>query len=77
MRCSCRYCGGQYEEERSRADYKGYCSQTCMKEKAKALGWDGKERKLNLRKPLIADLEGSLYNILHNAKEIGNLPVVP
>ena len=39
MKCQCRNCGKHYDEARSRADYKGYCSQACLHEKARALGY--------------------------------------
>lgn len=39
--CICRNCGKQYDNAKSRADLRGYCSQKCMKNKAfRAKGYD-------------------------------------
>lgn len=39
LECLCRECGKEYFENKSRADYKGYCSNKCLREMAKRYGW--------------------------------------
>ena len=60
-KCICRFCGKIYEEQKSRADYKGYCSQKCLHAKAKFLGY----KKNNLGK--------SEYYYLRLTKNIGSV----
>jgi hypothetical protein len=43
MKCRCRNCQSVYEESKSRAEWKGYCSAKCQHEKAKALGYRKKK----------------------------------
>ena len=61
MMCVCRKCHREYDESRSRADYRGYCSQACLHAMAKKLGFK--------KKP--SDRE---YRILLKNGEIGNVP---
>ena len=60
MICRCRFCNQVYSEDKSRADYKGYCSQRCLHKKAKELGF----RKQSDR---------TEYDVLKKAKEIGSV----
>lgn len=39
MKCICRFCKKEYNNQTSRCDYTGYCTQRCMKAKARELGW--------------------------------------
>lgn len=66
--CRCRNCGDIYEEIKSRADYKGYCSQRCVHEKAKRSGYI--KRKSWPREP-----NGSEYDCLKRCNAIGSVPV--
>lgn len=59
MKCHCRNCQKVYDSEKARGDYKGFCSAKCQHAKAKELGY----RKGQ-----------SEYQVLHNAKEIGDVP---
>lgn len=71
MICQCRNCPKTYEESKSRADFTGYCSQKCMKEKAKKLGWDGK----NLTH---ADMLKGKKGISHFLRgHMGSIPIKP
>lgn len=38
-RCICRNCGKEYLEEKATADFTGYCTQGCLRAKAKELGF--------------------------------------
>jgi hypothetical protein len=42
--CVCRTCGKQYDPNKSRSDWQGYCSQSCMRKKARELGWRPKKK---------------------------------
>jgi hypothetical protein len=53
----CRNCDKEYSPLKSRADWKGYCSQRCVHEKA---------RKLGYRKG-----RNTEYDVLHGAKQLG------
>ena len=70
MFCRCRYCHKKYDINKSRSDYTGYCSQKCLNTKAKELGWKGNENSSPF-----ADKSKSLYAILHDADQIGNIPI--
>lgn len=37
--CRCRNCGKEYDRNKSRAEYKGFCSAKCQHVKAKQLGY--------------------------------------
>ncbi len=50
-KCVCRNCGKHYLESKSRADYKGFCSQPCMREKAKSAGFIKGSKKWGTPKP--------------------------
>lgn len=64
--CRCRTCGDQYEESKSRAEFKGYCSAGCLHEKSKKLGY---------RKPKKSwDKSGeSEYNVLKRNNQVGSI----
>lgn len=70
MICSCRNCQKHYDEFKSRADWKGYCSARCQHEKARSLGW---------RKPsrLRMYQDTSEFHTLKEAGEIGNVQANP
>ncbi len=38
-KCKCRLCGKIYSEDKSRADWKGYCTQGCFHAMAKKHGF--------------------------------------
>jgi len=57
--CQCRFCAKRYYEHRSQADYKGYCSQKCLHEQCRRLGFKRKK-----------DRE---YDILSRHKLIGSV----
>jgi superfamily I DNA/RNA helicase len=62
--CVCRQCGKVYDEAKSRADLKGYCSQKCMFEKAKKHGWKKKDN----------DKRGRSYvDVLTSKKDVGSV----
>lgn len=65
MTCRCRNCGAKYEESKSRADYKGYCGQACLHEKARKLGYKKSQEKYG-----ICYTE---YSILHHNELIGSI----
>lgn len=70
MTCKCRNCGAPYDEEKSRADWKGYCSQACFHARARARGYQpALEKKLGRTY--------SEYAILNRLKEIGSIPYEP
>lgn len=63
MLAFCLQCNKKYDIFKSRADFRGYCSQRCMKEKAKSFGWKQSE-----------DRNGyGIYPLLKRAKQIGDL----
>lgn len=64
--CLCRNCGDIYEENKSRADCKGYCSQGCLHEQARRCGY----RKQS-RYPW--EPNGSEYDILKKKNKIGSV----
>lgn len=63
--CKCRNCGRVYEEHKATADWKGYCSQRCLHEKARAHGYSKRLDKFYQR---------SEYDILRRAGQIGSVP---
>jgi hypothetical protein len=38
-RCICRNCGKEYDNQKARGDYRGFCSAKCQHEKARELGY--------------------------------------
>lgn len=62
--CKCRNCGSMYDPNKSRADFTGYCSQGCMHEKSKSLGY---------KKPKDRFQKDNEYEILKSHKAIGNI----
>jgi hypothetical protein len=79
MICKCRNCGKVYDEFKSRADWKGYCSQKCFHEKARELGYrkpgkgqtDSKDEAIRRGYEYVR----SEYDIVKRANQIGNAPV--
>ncbi len=67
MLCSCRTCAAKYEENKSRAEIKGYCSALCQHEMARKHGYK-KPTKKWMAVP-------SEYTVLKKAEQIGNIPV--
>ena len=63
--CYCRNCGKKYDEAKSRADYKGYCSQACLHEKAIKHGFK-KSKAKSWYLP-------SEYEVLNKANLIGSI----
>lgn len=62
--CKCRFCAKLYDEAKSSADYKGFCSQRCLHASAKQLGWrKGKKG------------QGTEYDILKRNNRIGSVIV--
>ncbi len=62
MTCSCRNCGKTYEEEKGKADFKGYCTNGCMKKKAKQLGWnEAAEKRLTLQQRMRFGRTDTMY----------------
>ncbi len=57
--CTCRTCTKTYDEHKSRAEYKGYCSAKCLHTMAKRCGY--KKGK------------NSEYDVLKRAKQIGSV----
>lgn len=60
--CICRKCKGQYDSEKSRADYKGYCSMKCQHAAAKEHGFRKGGR--------------SEYSVLQDAGLVGDITVI-
>lgn len=60
--CICRTCKKIYEEDKSRAELKGYCSQKCMHEKSREFGFR-KEKKG----------EWTEYETLRRHNEVGSV----
>jgi hypothetical protein len=63
--CRCRNCGDRYQESKSRADCKGYCSQACMHEKARKLGYKGYRKGMSMYP--------TEYYVLKTANAIGSV----
>jgi hypothetical protein len=63
--CKCRNCGKKYDNQTSRAWYTGYCSQKCLREKAKALGWHESKKKVG---------GCQIYRVIMEAGQVGNVP---
>lgn len=66
MICRCRNCGSRYDENKSRADYKGYCTQACLHEKARKHGYKKRSDKVGYS-------EYSEYAILNRVGQIGSV----
>lgn len=66
QKCECRNCRKEYDEAKSRADYKGYCSAKCLHEKARALGYKRSVPRFDFSIP-------SEYKILSRANAIGSV----
>lgn len=66
MLCKCRNCGTKYDENKSRADWKGYCSQACFHAKARKHGYKKSYEKYGAGH--------SEYDVLSRAKQIGSVP---
>lgn len=62
LNCRCRNCGKLYNENKATADFKGYCSQACLHEKARKHGYRKSQEKFR-----------SEYDILNRAKLIGSV----
>jgi len=62
MFCRCRNCQRTYDDQKSRSWWAGFCSQRCMKTKARACGYRPRQYR-------------SEYDILKSAKQIGAVPV--
>jgi hypothetical protein len=62
MTCRCRNCRKEYDESKSRAEYKGYCSMKCQHEKAKSLAGA----------PTV--FARGEYSILKQHNEVGSVP---
>lgn len=60
--CKCRNCGKMYDPHKSRADMTGFCSQACMHEKSKSLGY---------RKPRDSYAKDDEYDILRQNNCVG------
>lgn len=66
--CLCRSCGKTYAEHKSRADYKGYCSQGCLHNRARLRGYrPATEKKLGRLH--------SEYAILNRVNDLGSVYV--
>jgi hypothetical protein len=63
--CLCRNCGAHYDENKSRADWKGYCTQACVHEKARKHGYQKSREKFGSGH--------SEYDVLHRANLIGSV----
>lgn len=68
MKCRCRNCGRIYDEAKSTADWKGYCSQKCVHDKARR--WGFKKRTAHG-----SDVRSfhSEYSVLKRHNEIGSV----
>ena len=62
--CRCRNCDSLYNENKSTADWKGYCSQACVHEKSRKHGFKKKNEKY---------LGMNEYEILNKANLIGSV----
>ena len=64
-KCICRQCSKVYDPQKSRAEYRGYCSQKCLHLKSKALGW--RKGQKEVRKGYGSPQPVSEYDVLHRA----------
>lgn len=71
--CRCRNCNCVYDELRSTADYKGYCSQRCLHTKARSLGWRSRLRPPDPARPFEKHLVETEYRFLRRHGEIGSI----
>ncbi len=73
--CKCRTCKKLYDPARSRADYKGYCTQECLRIMALAHGWnkarEERERKLTVWNPG----RHTAWGVLRAAGELGDVEI--
>lgn len=58
--CRCRECQKVYQDDTSRAFFMGYCSQKCLKAKAKRYGWSEKKGGRRLFDTISKEV-GSVY----------------
>lgn len=66
----CRRCCKAYDPYKSRADWKGYCSQRCFHQKARLHGYSpAREKKYGHFH--------SEFQILNRAGQIGDVPALP
>ncbi len=65
--CICRTCKKEYDEEKARADYKGFCSMKCQHELARRVGYrktkDKQPNKTEYSYLQIANQVGSIYKV--------------
>lgn len=74
MKCVCRTCKKVYDDQKATADYTGYCTQRCMKAKAKEYGWSERnERDAKARGWPYAAV--TLYGVLNRNRLLGSVPV--
>lgn len=69
--CKCRTCGKVYDEDKTRADYKGYCSQKCFHQKAKELGY--RKGQTEMRRGWRTPQSISEYDVLKRHKQVGSV----
>jgi hypothetical protein len=69
--CICRNCGKVYCDMKSLADYTGYCTQRCMKQKAKSFGYS--ESKAKAAKNLYSRMRISLHGYLKRNNALGSV----
>ncbi len=62
-KCICRKCRKIYKEDKSRAEYKGYCSAKCQHERACELGFRKTQNKTEYDTLVRAKAVGSDYVI--------------
>jgi len=62
--CKCRNCGARYNANKSRADWKGYCGQSCFHDKARRHGYKKSGEKFGRTE----------YRVLSDAGQIGSIP---
>jgi len=62
MKCQCRNCYKEYESEKARGEWRGFCSAKCQHAKAKELGYSKSKHR-------------SEYEVLSRAGLIGDVPV--
>lgn len=74
MKCRCRNCGSHYDEAKSRADYKGFCSKVCQHEKAWTLGYRKPTKSYNRYGAPVTRVRSAKteYEYLAEAKMIGS-----
>jgi hypothetical protein len=65
LHCTCRACTRTYREDKATADWKGYCSQKCIREKLKTFGYNASK----------VFKEGKVYRVLKAHDAIGSIKV--